>query len=913
MTIRENERSAVIELISEINIFVSALDISIKRAGGESTLKGNANSMFPDIMLFGDLGRTQVLQGWEAKMPDVSITDITLIKNARLKATLLGVDSFVLWNFKSARLYSANNGGDFEIIGSWENPDINTRSDVELYQAEWKNTLKRIIIEINSYFANGTLNTTKIENFLTDNVGVALLERNKNAVSDYLKEKSITDTRISAFINNWWRLFHNDYKKDEADKYVAYAKTILLHWFNRIIFANLIKKYFNPALEVEHLNNEISPRQANEIFTRITEACDFYSIFSKYTYDEYLPDESWADICAINRFLIENSISNFPHECTQKILEKTISVGRREVRGQYTTPETLADILVQLTIRNLRDPFFDPCCGSGTIVRAARIYKRTALSAKDSVETVWAEDKDSYPLQIAQLALSDTENIAIPTKLFQKDIFDLAENEQINIVDPANGTLLQYKLPLFGAIASNLPFVAFENIEEDAIGKINELNNLVAPFGYKIDGRSDIYMPIILSLHKHLKPNGMLGVILSNSWLATKAGQNFFNILPIFYDVEQIHISGNGKWFANADIVTTILILKKKEIGVVLNDNAEISFYLWRKSINELAINSNFKQQLVFSALQNEETDSNIVSVHKYSFDIINQLLSYNLSKNALFHNIEWFLRMKNCLCAKKEIYHIFRGERRGWDALFYPAMESAIDREYIQSVLLTGKHIQSLTATPDGEAFCCHLSEDELQQKGKSNTLNWINKFKHEVNGVGKPLPQVLARSNMYWYEMSDVVTADIVTTMNPEKRIFYAALNEPVLINQRLIGLKYLDDTINRDLCHALLNSIFEMFIVEATGFGRGLGVLDINAQNIQQSFMLNPKLLNDEQTNKIITAFEPLKQRKIYDTEKELNQTDRINFDTTVLQCFGIEDLYNDIKNSLLSMQHSRLSVK
>lgn len=78
-----------------------------------------------------------------------------------------------------------------------------------------------------------------------------------------------------------------------------------------------------------------------------------------------------------------------------------------------------------------------------------------------------------------------------------------------------------------------------------------------------------------------------------------------------------------------------------------------------------------------------------------------------------------------------------------------------------------------------------------------------------------------------------------------------------------------------------------MIEMFITEATGFGRGLGALDINAKNIEQSFMLNPLLLTPNQAKTIIEAFVPLKARTIYDTERELQMEDRIHFDHIVLQ--------------------------
>lgn len=52
MPIRGNERSAVIELISDINVFIYSRDIIIKRADGELTLTGSTNALFPDYAIF---------------------------------------------------------------------------------------------------------------------------------------------------------------------------------------------------------------------------------------------------------------------------------------------------------------------------------------------------------------------------------------------------------------------------------------------------------------------------------------------------------------------------------------------------------------------------------------------------------------------------------------------------------------------------------------------------------------------------------------------------------------------------------------------------------------------------------------------------------------------------------------------
>lgn len=912
MPIRGNERSAVIELISDINVFISDRDIIIKRAGGELTLTGSHNTLFPDIMLFSDTARTQVLQGWEAKMPDVSITDEDLIKNATQKAMLLGANSFVLWNFKAARLYVKEHTGIYSVIRGWDVPEIISREDVDRYETNWKTILHNILLDINGFLLSGILVATNVENILSENIGSMLLKRNKNAVAEFINYSSLTDTRINAFLTSWWRSYSAEYNNDEIDVTKAYAKTIILHWFNRFVFANLIKKHFNAAREVERINTETSIGQANDVFNAITNRCDFYNIFASIQYGELMPYSTWSDFVTVNQFLIENDFSSLSQESLQQILENTVNIAKREIGGQYTTPEILADILARISIRNLLEDVFDPCCGTGTIVKAAKNYKLERLDAKSAIDTIWAEDKDSYPLQIAQLALSDINNFNIPLKIFKKNIFDLEKSTNIEIVDPIDGRVLHFPLPEFGAIISNLPFIAFENIlPEDEI-KIAEINNWLERYDAHIDLRSDIYIPIIFALHKHLKPNGILGVILSNSWLATKAGDIFYHALSKLFYVEQVHISGKGKWFSNAQVITTILILRKKSDGNIVDDMPATTFFLWKKSLPELT-NAELRENLILTSLQNLEVDGDIVKSKKYSQGMIDTILSYNLSKNTLFHNVSWITEIGDKLCRKNTIFKVIRGERRGWDNMFYPPIGTKIDPEFIKPALLSSRSLTSFQAVPDGQAFCCSSSIEELQENGKSDTLSWINRFKYERNGKGKLLPEILTRSNVFWYEMNFTATAEIITGMNPDKRLFYAYSSTPILINQRFIGFRFLDANANKELCFALLNSIFDMFIIEATGFGRGLGVLDINARNISDSFMLNPNYLTEEQATAILQAFQPVKNRQVFDTETELLQGDRINFDHAVLSAFGIDDYYDRIKESLLSMQKARRNVR
>ena len=151
--IRRNERSWAIELISKINAIASANDLIIKRAGGESTIStGRGNTMFPDVVLYGNKEQNIILQGWELKMPDVPIEDETFIKDAQRKAIALNLNSCLIWNFTYAVLYVRDDKNNFTKLKQWDTTShIRSRIDVEIYRSDWEKLLEEIILEINGY------------------------------------------------------------------------------------------------------------------------------------------------------------------------------------------------------------------------------------------------------------------------------------------------------------------------------------------------------------------------------------------------------------------------------------------------------------------------------------------------------------------------------------------------------------------------------------------------------------------------------------------------------------------------------------------------------------------------------------------------------------------------------------------
>lgn len=906
--IRKNERSWAIDMIAHINNFCKDKDLVIKRAGGENTVSTDTNTMFPDLILYGDRSQSLILQGWEIKMPDVPIEDETNIKDAQRKANSLNLNSCLIWNFTHAVLFIKNeNTGEFEAIKKWDNTDyIKTRDDVKTYEEDWTALLDQIILELNEYFIKGVFRNTPFQDIISSSIITTLIKRNKSLVADKLKEESIKNAVMEAYIDDWWNQISFEYSKDEVNKYNAYAKTILLNWANRICFAHIIKTTQQVAFLIDNLNrNKTTPKDADGIFEEITRQSDFYNIFAPIVYNRVIPDETWHDIVDYSNFLRESNLQNVDQKILQNIMEGTVAEARRQINGQFTTPYALAKILSEITIKDWHGDVLDCCCGTGTIAKATLDIKKDKLPIKEAVETVWASDKYSYLLQIANISMANADTIKMANRIFKHNALNLKTGETIEIVDPSNGKIMPLQVPGFEAIVSNLPFIQFNNIpnEDEVIIKKTTLSDL--------DGRLDLYGYIVIKIADLLKTNGRVGVILSNSWLGTNSGDTFVKLMREKYNILQVHISGNGKWFKNADVVATLLILEKRN----LEDNAipNTSFVLWKSTLDEIAADNAKEKTLVNSSILNKEIDSNVVSISKYSQSVIDELLETGISRNALFHEIDWLSKVKNITKEISDIFDVIRGSRRGWDKLFYPnPNEHSIESEFLKPVLINAKNCDYLSAKADSDAFCCSETITELEKSNKTGALEWINRFKTVKNGVGKLLPDVLAINGCKWYELKDNETADYFTAMNPDTRLFFGKFERATFINQRLIGLRCKDDTAKDDLYHALLNSVLTMFFIEASGFGRGLGVLDINKEKISHCRMLNPKLLNDEQKEKIVAAFAKLKGRKIMKTEDELNDPVRIAFETEVFKAFGISEIQEKVINSLSSLQKARKSV-
>lgn len=911
---RENERSWAIDLISKINsgAIVCKEDSIIQHAGGEMGLSTGSGSLFPDVLLFGDKGKTSVLQGWELKYPDTPITDQELFKNAVQKAKLLGVNSFLLWNVSVAQLYVNNEkNGKYELLKEWDNlKHITKRSEVAYNMAEINQVLESILKDLEYYFRNGTLRTEKIFNSIVNEQMLSLAFNNIENCANSLKKASTIDSNFYDEVILWWETEGLSYGKG-ADRWIELSRLAIISLMNKLIFANILKKYNSHAQIINQFNDSCTIEECLATFNEISEKCDFYNIFEEKPGERYIDTATFKVLTNFNDYILNLDFNNYSDSLLEELLSIVVTRSKRKVAGQFSTPQELAMILTSLTMTDKSSRISDPCCGTGTIVKAAYDLKVVSgIDSSEAIEQIWAGDKFRYPLQFAMLALSSPENLGKQINIYKDDVFNLNASYKVELHSPISKGTFEVELGEFDAVVSNLPFVQQEILAElnsEAITFVEELNET-------FDGRSDLYAYIALKIDEILSEKGTAGLIVSNSWLGTEFGEKFFDELKDRYHIKYIVTSGKGRWFQNADVVTNIIVLEKGNTSI----ERKVNFITLKKTIQEIVGDGEKEQQFenvsTMVAKIRRNISSGLYESNSYSYDEIESLNKLGVIKNALFADCSWLFDFEDKLVPLTNFFNVKRGERRGWNPLFYPKNHN-IEPDYIAPVMKkldTSSYIMNLSASIQG--FSCTKTIEELEELNHTGALDWIKSFETVKNGNGELLTKSLAKKNVHWYEMPLKSSFDIGLLINPDERLFFSKAPQPVFFDQRLTGLVRKNPQDNLDLLVAVLNSIIGIYYIEAIGFGRGLGVLDLNKNKIENKFkMLNPSLISDKDKLIILNLYRELEKRQVMPLLQEIQQRDRYDFDMAVLKAFGLEKYFDNIRNSLVQLFRIRKSVR
>ena len=886
-----NERSWAIDLIGHIKYITKQTNRAIKDAGGEQTIRSEGGALFPDVLLFGDRATARILQGWELKMPDTRIDDNLFRQNAESKARALGLDSFLLWNVSYAHLYIRHVEADEYILKhGWSDlSDIKTRASVVTHRRRWEQIAAVIVSHLNDLFDKGSLEGRQFIDAYRSGGITTLIMQNAGLVEQALTHTANRDATFRARMMIWWARYQREYTG--ATMAVALAQAVLANWVGKFLFAHLLGENDERALRVADIQSDSTPQDALAFFHRLSQDCNFWTIFSDSLGLSALPGRPWRELKEFNRLLADLRIGSVDQTQLAGILEATVEVARRKLRGQYSTPMPLARLLVNLCVNNIEsDRFLDPCCGSGTIARAALERKLGAgVSPEDACASIFAGDQDPQATQIATFALAKPHLMNNTLRVFQQDAFLLTPTTAIEFRHPVDGTRFIERLGRFEAISCNLPFVSQAGRKQYRHVTQIISQNMIRD-GISWSGRADVAAYLPFSLHPLLKDRGRLGIIITNAWSGTDWGDSFYEALDRYYDLKCVIASGAGRWFQRSDVVANILILEKKEDPAKVS--GEVKFVVLRRPLEELEEEED--QCIAAAQIELAQTQFETMSIRSVRRETLARFRTYGLGGNAQFVNSDWVLDLP--LVRLNAQFSILRGERRGMNSLFYPTGNHGIEPEYIRPLAKSPTDFNRLLGHAAREAFCCSRTEAELRSLGHFGALRWIGRFNTPENVLK------LTRPDALWYEMKADSLTELVMFINYGDRLFVARLDPPAFVDQRMVRLMPRAN-VDVDLYHALLNSAIGMFLIEGLGFGRGLGALDLSKDRIEAYLsVLDGAMLEPKQRDEICRSFVPLVNRDILGIQDELEQRDRHVLDDTIIDAFDLTVSRDRIYDSL-----------
>ncbi len=594
-------------------------------------------------------------------------------------------------------------------------------------------------------------------------------------------------------------------------------------------------------------------------------------------------------------------------------------------------------------IQTTEDYIFDPTSGTGTFLNA--VYKIFNYHGNKNhsqlLNQIWGNDISHFPatLSVINLYKQKVTEVNNFPRIIRNDFFNITPNQSVVFPDSVDCTKqIEKSIPSFDAIISNFPFIQQEDIPNEILTAYfreqfeSTQQTFLKDKSFKINERSDYFTYCIYNSLQFLKRDGFLAVITPNSWLGKEYGIQFKKFLLDNFHIKYIVKSSAEHWFSDSKVSTIYLVLQRsnsKEPTKFVTINSKLSDIFNSDNGDQLSQIENFYTEIDHcSDAKNENWQNNSNLYTNLNNSISVSIIDYNELVNSIVTKNNWsnYFISVNIFSAFNEhlvdifpkFINTFRGERTGWNPMFIiprnKIAKCGIEKEFLVPYIKRPAELASLMFNDEFDfyLFVCDLPIDQLRVKFQG-AYNWIMSFTTTMNTNGsKTIPESCSGHKPFWYSLNPK-TANIITAVNPYKRLFFTYSSKPFAVDQRLVAIKVNDDD-NIQLISALLNSVVSLISIELMGTSRNLGALDLNANYFKSLKILNPQNLSQAQKEEILTAFTPLTQRDIFEIFDEINMLDRINFDKVILQIFEIDEtILESLYNLLISLVHERISLK
>jgi type I restriction-modification system DNA methylase subunit len=710
---------------------------------------------------------------------------------------------------------------------------------------------------------------------------------------------------------------------------------------NKIVFYKVLEHYYKlPRLAPLYREGVVKTcseylKKLREYFAKAVEATrDFQAVFETGIYDEVDLVENEGVLEAIDGLigLIESYRIERLGDVVGFIYEDLIPGEERHQLGQFYTPKPIAELIVKWCVRSPDDKVLDPGCGSGTFL--VETYKRLAELKlkklycqikhvpedvhKQILSQLYGIDVNEFPAHLTAMNLA-MKNVRVPSptlNIFVRDYFTIRPGFKTlapyKVKTPEGEKQVEVMFKDFDAVVGNPPYTRWgelsrvvQNHIATSISNILERYDLMPQAGRRGAEYNTVVFWITHSIG-FLKEGGILGMIVSDSWLQTAYGVRFGRLLADHFKIHAI-IDISARVFP-VPLIGPCIVLLERYSNEEERDNNNVAFvylHVKKSGINvsqvlklveekkPVSISSDDYDIIVRVYKQSEVRGSNEPWI-RFLFgvdDVMNQLRAL---EEKLLVRLERLFEPTygNILYTVLYTRRVVRTRHAGvgGEAFFYLTDEDVrrhdIPQEFFVPLISSSGHMPFFTFTKeDWERikrkgaecwlFLCHRPRNELPpqvqryiQLGETEIV--LAKGIHKGEPVSRSRAaeerRRLRRFFFDWYDLEGVVEAPIYVTYGARYWIrfvlakFQSALDHRVLALITRQGVQF--DEVELKALLAYLNSTFTQIQAEVMGrTAGGVAILELDAKPLSSFLVLDVKKLPRGDVEKLARLFDRL----------------------------------------------------
>ncbi len=229
------------------------------------------------------------------------------------------------------------------------------------------------------------------------------------------------------------------------------------------------------------------------------------------------------------------------------------SLARRKKTGSHYTPARLAQFVATKILENHQPPdldstirVLDPACGDGELLLA--LVDNWPQETRSCLSLIGI-DLDRIAFQNVRHRVR---NLGVSSiDLRREDFLDRVLTE-IESTEPLPGSLLES----VDVIIANPPYVRTQVLGAKKAKKLAS--------DFNLSGRVDLYQAFLVAMKHCLKFTGILGVITSNRFIATKSGSRVRELLANDFEILDLYDLGDTKLF-EAAVLPAVIVARHRQ------------------------------------------------------------------------------------------------------------------------------------------------------------------------------------------------------------------------------------------------------------------------------------------------------------------------------------------------------------